>query len=181
MGLLQIFKIKGRLPRQIELFDKYGKSPSNPKHKIDIYLQPLIDKLYTLWDNDILTYDVLLRQNFMMKVALMWTINDFPAYGIHKVSYFDCHRQFLPLDHPYRRNKNSLRIGVLTHHILIPSCLVLICGRELHTYHFRMTYKKKNKKFLVMVFNIIGKNKVFFGGCRIGTHIFYVITLMSCT
>ncbi|RDX99034.1 hypothetical protein CR513_17969, partial [Mucuna pruriens] len=110
--------------------------PSNPKHKIDVYLQPLIDELCMLWNDGILTYDVSLRQNFMMKAALMWTINDFPAYGMlsgwttvgrlgcpicmertkvftlkhnHKVSYFDCHHQFLPLDHPYRRNKNSFK------------------------------------------------------------------------
>ncbi|RDY03277.1 hypothetical protein CR513_13154, partial [Mucuna pruriens] len=57
-------------------------SPSNPKHKIDVYLQPLIDELCMLWNDGILTYDVSLRQNFMMKAALMWTINDFPAYGM---------------------------------------------------------------------------------------------------
>ncbi|RDX77933.1 hypothetical protein CR513_41860, partial [Mucuna pruriens] len=27
----------------------------------------------------------------------------------HKLSYFDCHHQFLPLDHPYKRNKNSFK------------------------------------------------------------------------
>ena len=69
-----------------------------------------------------------------MKAALMWTINDFPVYGMlsgwmtmgklgcpicmdsskaftlnhsRKTSYFDCHRQFLPQDHPYRRNKKT--------------------------------------------------------------------------
>jgi len=30
----------------------------------------------------VLTYDISKKQNFMMKVALMWTINDFPAYGM---------------------------------------------------------------------------------------------------
>ncbi|RDX66644.1 hypothetical protein CR513_54568, partial [Mucuna pruriens] len=110
--------------------------PSNPKHKINVYLQPLIDELCMLWNDGILTYDVPLKQNFMLKVALMWKINDFPAYGMlsgwtttrrlkcpicmkrtkafalkhnRKVSYFDCHPQFLPLDHPYRRNKNSFK------------------------------------------------------------------------
>ena len=28
------------------------------------------------------TYDISRKQNFFMKVALMWTINDFPAYGM---------------------------------------------------------------------------------------------------
>ena len=70
----------------------------------------------------------------MMRAMLMWTINDFPAYGMlsgwstagklacpycgnqskafslkygGKCSWFDSHRQFLPLDHPYRRNKDA--------------------------------------------------------------------------
>jgi len=56
--------------------------PSNPKHNIHVFLQPLIDELCILWTEGILTYDVSLRQNFTMKAALMWTINDFPAYGM---------------------------------------------------------------------------------------------------
>ena len=56
--------------------------PSDPRHKIDVYLQPLIDDLCTLWNDGIPTFDVSLKQNFFMKAALMWTINDFPAYGM---------------------------------------------------------------------------------------------------
>ena len=55
--------------------------PHSPKGKIDVYLHPLIDELKQLW-NGVLTYDILRKQNFMMKVALMWTINDFPAHGM---------------------------------------------------------------------------------------------------
>ena len=29
-----------------------------------------------------LTYDVSLKQNFMMRAALMWTVSDFPAYAM---------------------------------------------------------------------------------------------------
>lgn len=69
-----------------------------------------------------------------MRAALMWTINDFPAYGMlsgwmtagkmacpccmhhtkvfrldngGKSSWFDCQRKFLPSDHPFRRNKDG--------------------------------------------------------------------------
>ncbi|KAL3520947.1 hypothetical protein ACH5RR_019096 [Cinchona calisaya] len=69
-----------------------------------------------------------------MKAALLWTVNDFPAYGMlsgwstagrlgcpicmerskafrlkhgRKACYFDCHRQFLPLNHSYRKNKKD--------------------------------------------------------------------------
>jgi hypothetical protein len=106
--------------------------PKNPKEKIDVYLQPLIDDLHRLWSNGILTYDISTKQNFIMKACLMWTINDFPAYGmlsgwgtqgklacLHcmkhtkaftlkaggKNSWFDCHRRFLPADHSFRRSK----------------------------------------------------------------------------
>lgn len=38
----------------------------NPKNKIHVYLQPLIDKLLQLWTNGALTCDVLKKQNFIM-------------------------------------------------------------------------------------------------------------------
>ena len=56
--------------------------PNNPKAKIDVYLQPLIDELNGLWCDSILTYDILTKQNFILRVALMWTTNDFLAYGM---------------------------------------------------------------------------------------------------
>ncbi|XP_057436487.1 uncharacterized protein LOC130728921 [Lotus japonicus] len=104
--------------------------PSAPKKSIDVYLRPLIDELKMLWEDGVMTYDVSLKQNFLMKAAVMWTINDFPAYGMlsgwmtmgklacpvcmerskafslaysRKVSWFDCHRQFLSEDHEYRK------------------------------------------------------------------------------
>jgi len=56
-------------------------SPFNPKVGINVYLQPLIDNLKKLWSG-VMIYDVSTKQNFMMRAALMWTINDFPAYGM---------------------------------------------------------------------------------------------------
>lgn len=111
--------------------------PSNPTTGIDIFLQPLIDDLKRLW-NGVLTYDIARRENFMMRAALMWTINDFPAYGMlsgwgthgklacpicmedtkaftlkfgGKASWFDSHRRFLPADHAFRRNKAAFMKG----------------------------------------------------------------------
>jgi len=110
--------------------------PSNSKYKIDVFLQPPIDELCTLWTEGILTYDVSLRQNFMMKATLMWTINDFLAYCMlsgwttsgrlafpicmertrtfylshsHKISFFNYHRRFLSPDHPFRKNKKTFK------------------------------------------------------------------------
>jgi Transposase family tnp2/Domain of unknown function (DUF4218) len=106
--------------------------PKNPKANMDVYLQPLIEELKELWETGVETYDVSTRTNFTLKAALLWTINDFPAYGMlsgwtttgyracpycmekdhrsfwlkasGKVSWFDCSRQFLPVDHRLRWN-----------------------------------------------------------------------------
>jgi len=114
--------------------------PNSPGQNIDVCLQPLSYELTQLWSSRTLTYDVSRKQNFQMKVTLMWTINDFPAYGIvsdwsthgkltcpycmennkafmltnsGKASFFYCYRQFLSTDHKYR--KTSLLKGMLHH------------------------------------------------------------------
>jgi hypothetical protein len=73
-----------------------------------------------------------------MRAALMWTINDFPAYGMvsswsthgklacpycmennkafmltnrGKAFFFYCHHHFLPLNHRYRKNRNDFFVG----------------------------------------------------------------------
>ena len=71
-------------------------SPKNPKHRIDMYLQPLIHELKLLWEDGIQTHDVSKRENFQLHAALMYTVNDFPAYsmmsgwstfGVHAFAY----------------------------------------------------------------------------------------------
>lgn len=108
--------------------------PNDPKRLIDVYMQPLIEELKQLWVEGVQTYDVSRGEYFNMRAALLWTINDFPAYGMlsgwstagklgcpicmndskafylkhsKKVSYFDCHRRFLPKGHKYRKDKKS--------------------------------------------------------------------------
>ncbi|KAG8373326.1 hypothetical protein BUALT_Bualt11G0012600 [Buddleja alternifolia] len=128
--------------------------PRSPGKSLDVYFQPLIDELETLWNDGVGTYDVSKKQNFQMRAALMWTINDFPAYemlsgwsthgklacpycmnGIKsfrlkhggKPCFFDCHRQFLPLDHPYRYQKDNFTKGRLE----MDSPLIRLTGEEL--------------------------------------------------
>ena len=110
--------------------------PKHPKRSLDIFLQPLIEELKELWSTGVQTYDCSTRTNFTMRAVLLWTISDFPAYGMlsgwtthgrlacpycmgstdafqlkngRKTSWFDCHRRFLPIIHPYRRNKTLFR------------------------------------------------------------------------
>ena len=91
---------------------------------IDVYLCPLIDKLKILLETGVETYDCVSKEKFNMRSALMWIVNDFPAYGYFsgwstsgykacptckedttsvrlrdKLSYIG-HRRFLPPNHP---------------------------------------------------------------------------------
>ncbi|GJX69781.1 CACTA transposable element [Tanacetum coccineum] len=52
--------------------------PKSPAKDIDVFLQPLIKELQTLWSR-VWTRDVVTGTDFKMKAALLWTINDFPA------------------------------------------------------------------------------------------------------
>lgn len=97
-------------------------------------LQPLVGDLETLWTEGVLAYDSHRKDDFVLKAALLWTISDYAAYGMlscwsthehfscpyclestsshwldkgKKWSWFDCHRKFLPIDHPFRQNKSA--------------------------------------------------------------------------
>ncbi|KAL6561779.1 hypothetical protein OROMI_017380 [Orobanche minor] len=101
----------------------------SPGKDIDVYLQPLVKELTELWVEGSVTFDVSCKQNFRMHAAVLWTINDFPAYGdlsgwVTK-GYLACpvcneqtcsqglcnklcfmgHRRNLSKDHPWRRSK----------------------------------------------------------------------------
>ncbi|KAL6502550.1 hypothetical protein OROHE_024555 [Orobanche hederae] len=89
--------------------------PKSPGKNIDVYLQPLIDELNELWVG-IDAYDISRRENFLLRAALLWTITDFPAYGMlsgWSVKYLPCskkicymgHRRFLPGSDPWRKDK----------------------------------------------------------------------------
>ncbi|XP_062028723.1 uncharacterized protein LOC133744669 [Rosa rugosa] len=107
--------------------------PKGPGDKIDVYLQPLIEELKELWDEGIETFDASSNQMFQMHAALLWTINDFPAYNNlsgwstkgeyacpscnsetasiwlpngKKFSYGSS-RRFLPYDHKYWKDPRS--------------------------------------------------------------------------
>ncbi|WVZ15584.1 hypothetical protein V8G54_013150 [Vigna mungo] len=111
--------------------------PWNPKVGIDVSLEPLIDDLKKVWSG-VLTYNISRRQNFIMRAMLMWTINDFPAYGMlsgwsthgklacphciehskgfrlyhrRKNSWFDSHQRFLRNEHAFRRNRKAFKKG----------------------------------------------------------------------
>jgi hypothetical protein len=68
--------------------------PSSPGWNIDVCLRLLIDGA--------LTYDISRKQNFLIRAALMWTINDFPAYRM--LSGWSTHEK---LAYPYCMENNK--------------------------------------------------------------------------
>ena len=94
-----------------------------------VYMETMIDDLLRAWEEGVWTYDRATKTNFRMYVWYYYSLHDLPAYGIFygwcvhmkfpclvckaalmfiwlrkggKYSSFDKHRQFLPLDHPFR-------------------------------------------------------------------------------
>ncbi|KAL0326519.1 UNVERIFIED_CONTAM: hypothetical protein Sangu_1729900 [Sesamum angustifolium] len=54
----------------------------NPKHLIDVYLEPLIEELLQLWHVGVRMYDHAPDRTLMLLAALMSTVNDLPVYGM---------------------------------------------------------------------------------------------------
>jgi hypothetical protein len=102
--------------------------PDHPGPKLNVMLRPLIDELKELW-NRVEAYDSHKKQKYRLRVAYLWSIHDFMAYGIFarwnihdrltcsicgsdidyfclttsgKISYFDCRRRWLPPKHTFR-------------------------------------------------------------------------------
>ncbi|KAI5349975.1 hypothetical protein L3X38_002866 [Prunus dulcis] len=98
----------------------------DPGRSIDVYLRPLVDELKDLWTNGVRTYDKSTGRMFTLRAAVMWTVNDFPAYamvsGWSTKGYMACpvckedvtsgwhagkvcylgHRRWFPWDHEWR-------------------------------------------------------------------------------
>ncbi|XP_048426453.1 uncharacterized protein LOC125470830 [Pyrus x bretschneideri] len=105
----------------------------SPGDAIDVFLQPFIDDLRHLWTTGLQTYDTHRQETFIIRAALLWTINDFPAYAMlsgwstsgekvcptcgddtnslrlkhGKKFAFMGHRRWLPMSHRYRRHKKT--------------------------------------------------------------------------
>ncbi|XP_021762951.1 uncharacterized protein LOC110727678 [Chenopodium quinoa] len=119
------------MKRQFMFLSLLVPGPKNPKGNLDVYMQPLIHELKQLWEVGANTYDISRKQNFNLRAAILWTVSDFLTYGMlsgwttagkkacmekskafwlengGKVTWFDCHRQFLPTNHPFRNSKNA--------------------------------------------------------------------------
>jgi hypothetical protein len=113
--------------------------PDHPGTKIDVMMRPLIEELKILWEG-VEAYDCYKKQKFNLRASFLWSIHDFMAYDIFagwschgiltcpicvedtlcfrlkfggKICYFDCHRCFLPEDHPFRFDRNAFKKDII--------------------------------------------------------------------
>ncbi|XP_074297118.1 uncharacterized protein LOC141627797 [Silene latifolia] len=149
--------------------------PSSPGNKIDVYLQPLIEELIELWDEGIETYDASKDETFTLHAGLLWTISDFPGYGMlsgwgvhgekacpccnsqtdskwlynsHKFCYMGS-RRLLEENHDFRYNKEAFN-GSEEHEVAptTPSgAEVLRQIEDIQDFSGSKTWKKKSEFF----------------------------------
>ena len=55
----------------VYVLDLCNPGPKNPKNKINVYLQHLVDELKELWDVGVETYDIPKEHTFQMNAPLM--------------------------------------------------------------------------------------------------------------
>jgi ferredoxin-like protein FixX len=103
--------------------------------RINVMLKPLIEELKQLWIG-VEVYDCYRKQKFNLRATYLWSVHDFKAYDVFpgwsvhgeltcpicgsnrdcfrlthggKISYFDCHRDWLPRKHDFRQEQNVFR------------------------------------------------------------------------
>ncbi|XP_018466264.2 uncharacterized protein LOC108837738 [Raphanus sativus] len=115
--------------------------PTAPSNNIDVYLQPLIEDLKSLWAEGMEVYDSFKKESFTLRAMLLWSITDYPGLGTlagcnvkgkqacnvcgkdtphmwlkfsRKHVYMGNRKRLMP-NHPYRRRKgwfdNTVEIG----------------------------------------------------------------------
>ncbi|CAM6122643.1 unnamed protein product [Calypogeia fissa] len=108
------------------------------EEQIDVLMAPLVDDLKQLWEDGVECFDVLdrptLPRKFKLRAMVMWTINDYPGYGLisgqqhngykgcvicgpncvsrhskhtQKITYGES-RHWLPLNHVFRNKKHAV-------------------------------------------------------------------------
>ena len=153
--------------------------PSSPGWNIDVCLRLLIDELAQLWSSGALTYDISRKQNFLMRAALMWTINDFPTYGMlsswnthgklaypyrmennkaftltngGKAFFFYCHCHFLPHNHRYKKTKKISLLAELKR--MLHPCVFLVKNCMMlyqSTVILCLVFNHVSRSFMVLV------------------------------
>ncbi|CAL9018348.1 unnamed protein product, partial [Prunus brigantina] len=131
------------------------------KNDIDVYLEPLINDLKSLWDGIRGVYDAHNGEYFTLRAALMcaqtmWTINDFPAYGNLSGCVVKGYKA-CPIcgdDTPSHRLKNGHKICYIGHRKWLPINHPYVLENteevlpyiEQHMIHIKTAYPKFRKR-----------------------------------
>ena len=129
--------------------------PGHPGSNMGVFMEPVIDELVHAWEEGVWTYDRATKTSFKMHVWYHYSLHDFLAYGLFcawcvhgkfpcpickegvrfiwlqkggKYSSFDRHRQFLPLDHPFRQDIKNFTKGV----VVTDPAPRMMTGAEVH-------------------------------------------------
>lgn len=68
------------MKRKFVMFTVLISGPKQPKNKIDVCLELLVEDLRLLWATPIKVFDAHLREKFTLRAVLLWTMNDFSSY-----------------------------------------------------------------------------------------------------
>jgi hypothetical protein len=127
--------------------------PKQPGNDIDVYLAPLFEDLMKLWEDGVKIFDACLQEEFVLKVMVIFTVNDFPALGNfsglktkgekacpicgeetcsirlpnYKKNVYLGHRRFLCRSHRYRRKTKEFNGEVDNRRAPIP-----LTGKEVY-------------------------------------------------
>jgi Transposase family tnp2 len=55
--------------------------PKQAGNDIDVYLAPLLEDLNKLWKDGVRIFDAYLKEYFILRAVIFYTINDFSTYG----------------------------------------------------------------------------------------------------
>ncbi|GJY01076.1 putative transposase-associated domain-containing protein [Tanacetum coccineum] len=79
-----------------------------PGNDIDVFLEPLVDDLHTLFETGVDTYDASIKDNFNLRAIVLWTINDYPALGtLCGCPYSGFKDDIYHITHPFRKQKKA--------------------------------------------------------------------------
>jgi hypothetical protein len=112
-------------------------------NKMDIFLQPLVDKLLELWNVGVHALDFSKQEgnhSFTLQATVMWTINDFPCYGLLSSCV---HQRYVacPICGPETMSHHS---RALKKFVYMGHCRWL---RQQHPYQMQMFNNAFNSKF----------------------------------
>ena len=164
-----------------------------------------MDDLKTLWEVGVEACDAYQREFFTLKFILLWTINDFLAYGNlsgctvkgyhacpicgeetnshwlkHGNKNYTGHRRFLPCNHPFRKQKKTFN-GEQEFRLPPKELTRSEIFRNVDMIHNSWGKKKMlNNVNHLLILQVVGKRGLYFLNLNTGDIFISDTTWMSC-